>query len=95
MGVMRKISSKPVDVQSQEFTEYKNNKARAVRKALITRLVSQIETGEFSNIKEDPNRLYPQFSAVRKEYKNPVEQGGREYTGMEVSEIGAGTPNTW
>lgn len=87
---VNKFAEKP-EINSEEFNDYIKNRNKALRKALLSKLLYQIENGNYTNISTDINRLYPQFSSVRKEYKSPAERSTHNYGYMDSSEMGAGT----
>ena len=60
-------------------------KNRAVRKALLARLLKQIDDGEISNLQQ-PGR-------ATKPYISPLERSSDNYGYMTSSELGAGSPN--
>ena len=65
-----------------------NNKImrnRAVRKALLARLLKQKEDGEISNLQQ-PGR-------ATKPYISPLDRSSDNYGYMLSSEMGAGSPN--
>jgi hypothetical protein len=63
----------------------KSNKNRVYRKALLARLVSNINNGEFSNMSYNPKQ--------DEKYKSPAERSNYNYGYMTSSEMEAGTPN--
>ncbi len=60
-------------------------KNRAIRKALLARLLKQINDGEISNLQQ-PGRM-------TKEYISPLDRSSDNYGYMTMSEMGAGSPN--
>lgn len=65
-----------------------NNKImrnRAIRKALLARLLKQEENGEISNLQQ-PGR-------ATKPYISPLDRSSNNYGYMTSSEMGAGSPN--
>lgn len=74
---MRKIAEK-----TENHEVIKN---RAIRKALLARLLKQIDNGEISNIQQ-PGR-------ATKPYISPLERSSDNYGYMLSSELGAGSPN--
>lgn len=81
---MRKFANK----SNLDPNKYQKNKNRAIRKALLARLVEQIKNNEFSNIK-----FKPQENSARKEYKSPVDRSSNNYGFMTSSEIGSDSPD--
>lgn len=75
-------------MNSQQLDEY-SNKRRAIRRAILSKLVKQIESGEYSNDDGmiDLHKLYMLHSPVRKEYQQPLDIDWG--AGMRASEIDA------
>lgn len=73
----------------QRFGERSDEKARALRRAILLELVKQIESGEYFNADEivDLHKLYMLHSSVRKEYQRPLDIDWG--AGMRASEIDA------
>ncbi len=59
-------------------------KNRAIRKALLARLLKQMENGEVSNLQQ-PGRM-------TKEYISPPDRSSNNYGYMNTWEMGAGSP---
>jgi hypothetical protein len=74
---MRKIAEK-----TEDHVLLKN---RAVRKALLARVLQQINDGEISNLQQ-PGRM-------TKEYISPPDRSSNNYGYMNSWEMGAGSPN--
>ena len=79
------MNSKDVQQLGGRFEE----KARALRRAILWELVKQIESGEFVDTDEiiDLNKLYMLQDSVRKEYQRPLDIDWG--AGMRASEIDA------
>jgi len=69
---MRKIAEKNI-----------SNRNRAIRKALLARLLKQNENGEISNL-QHPGR-------ITKEYISPIDRSSNNYGYMTMSEMGSGS----
>ena len=74
---MRKIAEKTED--------HEVVKNRAIRKALLARLLQQMNDGEFSNLQ--------QLGRATKPYISPPDRSSNNYGYMTSSEMGAGSPN--
>lgn len=60
-------------------------KNRAIRKALLARLLQQLNDGEYSNLQQ-PGR-------ATKPYISPLDRSSNNYGYMTMNEMGAGSPN--
>jgi len=69
------------------FKKAENNqiKNRAIRKALLARLLKQIHDKEFSNLQQPGRATRPFIS--------PVDRSSNNYSYMTMDEMGAGSPN--
>lgn len=74
---MRKIAEK-----TENHEVIKN---RAIRKALLARLLQQLNDGEYSNLQQ-PGR-------ATKPYISPLDRSSNNYGYMTMNEMGAGSPN--
>jgi hypothetical protein len=68
--------------QAENFNKIKN---RAIRKALLARILKQINDGEISSLQQ-PGRM-------TKEYISPLDRSSNNYGYMNSWEMGAGSPN--
>lgn len=87
MELFTKIANK-----SEEDAEaYALRRRKAMRRALLEKLIKQIENGEYSNLRSKIQNLAPS----RQEYKSPLDRSSYNYGYMESKEMEAGTPNIW
>lgn len=77
------IASSLADRPSKEYR-------RKLRLAILKRIVSQIEDGQFRLHDIDPNRLYLLHNSVRHEYQSPQDISGYNWGYMTSGDIGAG-----
>ena len=82
--------------------KYKRKKARALRWALLMRIIKQIEQGKFNNVQESVESVYPLYSSrterfvPRGEYKSPADRDTFNYGYTEIDELtGLHSPNVW
>jgi hypothetical protein len=80
-----KIGTKP-EKDSSEFESYVCNKRKAIRKALLARMVQHIEKGEFTNLAVNPANFHTDL-------RNNQTNEDRSY--MQISEMEVSSPNAW
>ena len=75
---------------------------RVLRKLLLERLIKMIESGQFNNIEEATESLFPLNSnrterfVPRGEYKSPRDRDTYNYGYTEIDEMtGLHSPNSW
>jgi len=73
----------------------KRRKARALRRALLAKLIKEIESGKFLSERVTPDSTYPLHTSQRREYQNPRDRDTYNYGYMDIKEMEAGTPNVW
>jgi hypothetical protein len=82
--------------------DLQRRKARALRLAILNRILHQIESGQFNNIQESTESVYPLHSSrterfvPRGEYESPKERDTYNYGYTEIKELtGLESPNVW
>ena len=78
---------------SDKDSKYKRRKARALRKALLAKLIKSIEEGKF---KEELIGSEGESNIPRGEYKSPRDIDNYNYGYTEINEMtGLHSPNVW